>query len=342
MFIAGNGSKIGEPFYVGTSTFAPGIDHNARVTYNEEYNYFLVVHSHEYNDDTNIILQPISLYGSNYEIWEFGSEYQDTDPAVTYNPATLLYYLVWTTTDTETSNIYGVQVDVTGQPFGDVATIGDATYFNGTQIRSHNAILVYEQQHYNYLVLFEIDLEGNDAGSTNIIGRSVDLYGVPQDGFTYLGSTDSNNGTYNRNPSVTYGVANDEYVVAYEALVAATGVSTIRAAVVAADDLTIKQDVLVSDGVSNEYFPSISHDTLENSYLIMWNHGDPEPETTTGGDSTTVTVMVDSMKKSSKTGAIVGGIFGALAGVAIIAGVAVYIKKRQRTKAYELHSLNEH
>lgn len=107
--------------------------------------------------------------------------------------------------------------------------------------------------------------------------------------------------------------------------------------------MSVHQDILVSDGLSNEYYPVVAHDTLENSYLIMWNHGDPEPVATTSApDSTTGPSVVDSMKKSNKTGAIVGGIFGALAGVAIIAGIAVYIKKRQRTKAYELHSLNEH
>ena len=81
----------------------------------------------------------------------------------------------------DTSNIYGCQVDVTGQPFGDVAVIGDTSYFNGTLIRDHNAILVFEQTHNNYLVLFEIDLEGNDAGATNIVGRRVDIDGVPQE-----------------------------------------------------------------------------------------------------------------------------------------------------------------
>ena len=129
-------------------------------------------------------------------MWLFGSEYADTDPDVTYNPSTLLYYIVWTTTDrthnsyytcfltfllADTSNIYGCQVDVTGQPFGDVAVIGDTSYFNGTLIRDHNAILVFEQTHNNYLVLFEIDLEGNDAGATNIVGRRVDIDGVPQE-----------------------------------------------------------------------------------------------------------------------------------------------------------------
>ena len=59
MFIAGNGTKIGEPFYVGASVFPNGIDHNARVTYNDEYDYFLVVHERTYNGDTDIILQVI-------------------------------------------------------------------------------------------------------------------------------------------------------------------------------------------------------------------------------------------------------------------------------------------
>jgi hypothetical protein len=72
----------------------------------------------------------------------------------------------------------------------------------------------------------------------------------------------------------------------------------------------------------------------------MWNHGDV---------NRTGTVPISELSSpnntkhsSSRTGAIVGGVFGALAGIAIIAVIVIWIKKRQRNKSYELHSLNEH
>ncbi len=68
---------------------------------------------------------------------------------------------------------------------------------------------------------------------------------------------------FNKNPSVSYAPENDEYVIAYESFIYGTNISTIRATVVNADDLSIKQDLLISDARDNEYFPSAAHDTIE-------------------------------------------------------------------------------
>jgi len=332
--INGTGYAESPAFYVGSSAFFGGADHSPSVAYDPVENLFMVLYAKDSGQYNSLVAQPLLTNGEPYDLWnDLSTSFKMENPSITYNTDQQYYYFVFDLTDGDYSDIFGIPLLSNAYLFNNTAIlVAGTTLLDSTEIRDHNGKVVYSSPNQEYLLAFEIDLDGTDEGPTNVIIKHIDGYTWnPKDGFLTVG--DVGDTVKSRNPTIAYEPESNEYLIGFESFIPSQGVNAIGLGTVLAATFEPYGYATVSDLQGNEFYPKLVVDTDNHQICFFYNHGVEAPPATSADNGDNVLAESSSETKSN-VGAIVGAVFGTIAGVVIIGLIVfwIYLKRSGRDR----------
>jgi len=318
-----NGSIVYNPYYI--SGYLPGNNQNPQISYQSQQNLYMVAYEYtEAGYNPNLVFQPLYNNGEPFnDLVEFQTSLSELNPSIVYNPDMGYYYVVWESNGFEAAdyNIYGIALNESGFPYVREPILIVEAFENNIPLSEYNPQIVYCSTQKEYLIVFDIDLDGPEVGPSTLIAVTVnsELWNSSFTNDVILGESYSE--MLNRNPSVTYISQSNEYLVAYEEI-NLSGESTIRSTTINASNLQITSDFQVSSNRTNEYFPVVALNSNSQEILVVWNHIEI-------ADFDEIEILNNN--SSGNSAVIVGAVIGSIVGIiVIIVAIVLFMKLKKK------------
>ena len=206
-------------------------------------------------------------------------------PAVAYNVNDNNYLIAWTEhIEGGSDRVRGQLVSASGAKVGSAFTISGN---NTNQVDVHFEV-IHNPDNGQYLIVWS---QKNSGGIYNIYGRRVAGNGVPQGTNAFnIASSSSPEGA----PKGVYNPQADEFLVVWHRN--DSGILNVLARRIALDGQLQGSEIPIVSSSDQQVFPTVAHNSQDNSYLITWR------------DITATTSTIHG-RRFAATGGAVGGAF---------------------------------
>lgn len=238
-----------------------------KLVYDSANNRYLLVYRNDAQFISGQLLNPDgTAFGAAFPICNNSNSHPWDGFSVAYDNVNQRFLVVWNDSRNGNNDIYGQMVNADGTLYN-TTSVTNFVISNNASDQNFPSV-AYDSANQRFLVAWQDSRNGN----YDIYGQLVNADGAPYNTLTNVNFVISNSAGDQEYPSVAYDSANHRFLVAWQDY--RSGNYDIYGQMVNAGgtlyNTTSDTNFVISNGASNQNYPSVAYDSANQRFLVAW------------------------------------------------------------------------